>query len=276
MAYTDTNPVSSLLRTPTANSGGIESMVASAGPQVQVVDWIFKMVTGKSLVQTIIEPIAGDWSRIAANGEAWRSAAQGMIAISDNLSGNIGELQGNWSGAASDSFANHITSVWDQALRAQSELAELIGQGLDTVAEEGRKLVDQLMKELEKLVNKLIEAIAVIWVPFAGWARAVQMVWDAFQLFMAIMDIIQAVKGIIEAAQALFEAVGNIRSAIESIPDVRSASDALDVMNRINAGMQGVSRAVDGIERGVDAAQRGFDNLTDPPPAPSRPAPTGG
>ncbi len=272
MAYTDTNPVAGLLRTPTANSGGIESLVANASPQVQVVDWIFQMVTGKSLVQTIIEPIAGDWSRIAANGEAWRSASQAMIAISDNLSGNIDELQSNWSGAASESFGNHITSVWDQALRAQAELSELIGQGLDTVAEEGRKLVDELMKELEKLVNKLIEAIAVIWVPFAGWARAVQMVWDAFQLFQAIMQIIQAVKGIIEAAQALFDAVGQIKSAIESIPDVRSAEDALAVINRLNAGMQGASRAVDAIERGVDAAQRGFDNLANPP---TRPTPTG-
>lgn len=273
MAYTDTNPVSSLLRIPTANSGGIESMVSNASPQVQVVDWIFKMVTGKSLVQTIIEPIAGDWSRIAANGEAWRSASQAMIAISDNLSGNIGELQSNWSGAASDSFANHITSVWDQALRAQAEMAELIGQGLDTVAQEGQKLVDQLMKELEKLVNKLIEAIAVIWVPFAGWARAVQMVWDAFQLFMAIMEIIQAIQGIIQAAQALFDAVGQIKSAIEAIPDVRNAEDALAVINQLNAGVQNASRAVDNIDRGIDAAQRGFDHLPNPP---SRPAPTGG
>ncbi|HEY0637456.1 MAG TPA: WXG100 family type VII secretion target [Pseudonocardiaceae bacterium] len=273
MAYTDTNPVSTLLRTPTANSGGIESLVANASPQVQVVDWIFKMVTGKSLVQTIIEPIAGDWSRIAANGEAWRSASQGIVAIAENLSGNVPQLQNNWSGAASDSFANHITSVWDQALRAQAELTELIGKGLDTIAEEGKKLVDQIMAELEKLVNKLIEAIAVIWVPFAGWARAVQMVWDAFQLFQAIMEIIQAIQGIIEAAQALFEAVGQIKSAIESIPDVRSAEDALAVINRINAGVEGAGRAVDNIGRGIDAVERGFDNLTNPT---GRPAPTGG
>jgi len=273
MAYSDTNPVSSLLRTPTANSGGIESLVANASPQVQVVDWIFKMVTGKSLVQTIIEPIAGDWSRIAANGEAWRSTGQALIAVSENLSGNIGELQSSWSGAASQSFGNHITSVWDQALRAQAEVSELIGKGLDTVAEEGKKLVDEIMKELEKLVNKLIEAIAVIWVPFAGWARAVQMVWDGFQLFMSIMEIIQAIQGIIEAAQALFDAVGQIKSAIEAIPDVRSAEDALAVINRLNAGMEGASRAVDNIGRGIDAAERGFDRLSNPP---SRPAPSGG
>lgn len=271
MPYTDTNPISSLLRTPTANSGGIESLVANASPQVQIVDWIFKMVTGRSLVQTIVEPIAGDWSRIAANGEAWRSASQGLVAISQNLSGNIDELRSHWSGTASDSFQNHITNVWDQALRAQAELTEMIGKGLDTVAQEGKKLVDQLMKELEKLINKLIQAISVIWVPFAGWARAVQMVWDAFQLYQAIMQIIQGIKGIIDAAKALFDAVGRIKSAIESIPDVRSISDALDLANRINSGVRGVDRAVDAIDRGIDRVERGFENATNPPP---RRAPT--
>lgn len=252
MPYADVTRVTDLLRTPTANSGGVESMVANASPQVQVVDWIFKQVTGRSLIQTIIEPIAGDWSRIAANGEAWRSASQGIVAIAENLSGNVDELRQHWNGAASDSFGNHVTQVWDGALRAQAELVELIGQGLDTVAEEGRKLVERLMAELEKLINKLIEAIAVIWVPFAGWARAVQMVWDAFQLYQAIMEIIQAVQGIIEAAQALFEAVGRIRSAIEAIPDVRSAEDALAVANQLNAGVRDVNRAVDRIDRGLD------------------------
>lgn len=268
MAYTDRTPVATLLRTPTANSGGVESLVANAAPQVQVVDWIFRMVTGKSLVQTIVEPIAGDWSRIAANGEAWRNASQGIVAIAENLSGNVPELQRTWSGAASDSFADHITSVWDSALKAQAELTELIGKGLDTVAEEGKRLVDQLMGELEKLINKLIQAIAVIWVPFAGWARAVQMVWDAFQLFQAIMEIIQAVKGIIEAAQALFEAVGQIRSAIESIPDVRSAEDALTVVQRIDTGLQGVSTAVGNIGTNLDRAGDGLDRLANPAPMP--------
>jgi uncharacterized protein YukE len=252
MSYADVTRVTDLLRTPTASSGGIESMVSNASPQVQVVDWIFKQVTGKSLVQTIIEPIAGDWSRIAANGQAWRSASQGIVTIAENLSGNVGELQRHWSGAASSSFANHITNVWNGALRAQAELTETIGKGLDTVAQEARKLIDQLMKELEKLVNKLIEAIAVIWVPFAGWARAVQMVWDAFQLYMAIMQIIQAIQGIIQAAQALFDAVGRIRSAIEAIPDVRSAGDALSVVNSLNSGVRGADRAVDRIDRGLD------------------------
>jgi len=123
----------------------------------------------------------GDWSRIAANGEAWRSAGQAMLAMADNLAGNIDELRSHWSGAASDSFGVHVQQVWPAALESQAQVAQLVGKGFDTVAEEGRKLVQEALEELEKLVDKLIEAIAVIWVPFAGWARAVQMVWDAFQ-----------------------------------------------------------------------------------------------
>lgn len=259
MAYSDVTSVSALLRTPTANAGGIEQMISSSSIKVQVVDWIFKQVTGRSLVQMIIQPITGDWSRIAANGEAWRSASQAMLAMADNLSGNIDELRSHWSGAASDSFGVHVQEVWRGALESQAQIAELIGKAFDTVAEEGRKLVQEALKELEKLVDKLIEAIAVIWVPFAGWARAVQMVWDAFQLFQAIMQIIQAVRNIIEAAQNLFHAVSQIKSALEAIPDVRSLDDVVDIANRINAGVQGATGAVEDIERNVDAAQLGID-----------------
>ena len=256
MGYADTTRVADLLRTPTADAGGIEQMISGQSVQVQVVDWIFKQVTGRSLMQTIIEPITGEWSRIAANGEAWHSASQAMLAMSDILSANLPELQSHWSGAASDSFGTHIQQVWRGALQAQSEIAELIGQGFDTVAEEGRKLCREAMKELEKLVNKLTEAIAVIWVPFAGWARAVQMVWDAFQLFQAIMQIIQSVKNLIDAAQSLFNAVSQIKSALEAIPDVRNLEDALAIANRLNAGVNNANRAVDTIQRTVDAAQQ--------------------
>ena len=274
MAYSDVTSVTNLLRTPTANAGGLEQMISNQSIQVQVVDWIFKQVTGRSLVQTIIEPITGDWSRIAANGEAWRSASQAMLAMADNLSGNIDELRSHWSGSASDSFGVHIQEVWRGALESQAELAELVGKGFDTVAEEGRKLVQEALKELEKLVNKLIEAIAVIWVPFAGWARAVQMVWDAFQLFQAIMQIIQAVRNIIEAAQNLFHAVSEIKSALEAIPDVRSLDDVVSIANRLNAGVQGATRAVEDIERNVDAAQHGVDQAqrAGTPAAPATPA----
>lgn len=270
MAYADTTAVGGLLRTPTANAGGLEQLIAGSSVQVQVVDWIFKQVTGRSLIQTIIEPITGDWSRIAANGEAWRSAGQAMLAVSENLSANLPELRSHWSGAASDTFGTHIEQVWQDALQAQSELAELVGRGFDTVAEEGRKLCQQALQELEKLVNKLIEAIAVIWVPFAGWARAVQMVWDAFQLFQAIMEIIQAVRGIIEAAQNLFDAVSQIKSALEAIPDVRNLDDALAVADRLAAGVENATRAVEDIESNVDRAQDGLDaaqTATAPPVA---------
>jgi hypothetical protein len=112
MAYADVDPVSGHLRAPTANAGGIEQMIRNQSIQVQVVDWIFQKITGKSLIQTIITPITGDWSRIAANGEAWRSVGSAVEAISDNLSANVDTLQQHWTGAASESFGNHIRTVW--------------------------------------------------------------------------------------------------------------------------------------------------------------------
>jgi hypothetical protein len=272
MSYSDATSVTSLLRTPGTGGNSLQQMIASASPQVQVVDWIFKKVTGISLVETIVAPLMGDWARIAANGEAWRSIASSLEAISQNLDRNVDELQNHWQGAASDSFGNHVRSVWADAMKSQAGLARLLGEGFQTVSQQSQQLGQEVMKQLETLVNKLIQAIATIWVPFAGWARAVELVWEAFKVFQEIMKIINAIKGIIDAAKALFNAVSQIKSAIEAIPDVRNAGDAVQIMERLNAGLQGASRAVHQVDVSIDQARGALSQPEATQPAGSQPA----
>lgn len=259
MPYADVDPVASHLRSPALDlAGDIVEIIASQSPQVAAVDWIFKKITGISLIDTVVTPISGDWTRIAANGEAWRSISTAIEAISNNLDANVDTLQQYWSGAAADSFGNHVRNVWAGALRAEAGLATLIGEGFEVVAETSRQLCQETVELLEKLVNKLIEAIAMLPIPFVGWARAVQLVYEGYQIFQQIMGIIQAIKGIIDAAQQLFDAVGRIRNALEMIPDVRGVTDAMAIAGELSAGMGDASRAAQTVQDNVEAARDGF------------------
>jgi uncharacterized membrane protein YgcG len=263
MPYADVTPVESLLQAPEVDTaGGIEELIADQSFQVQAVDWIFEQVTGRSLVETIIVPITGDWTRIAANGEAWRSAGSAVDAISDNLTANMDELQNHWTGAAAESFGTHIRVVWAGGLAAEAGLARLIGDGFDVVAEQSQRLCQEVLDQLERLVNKLLEAISTSWIPIVGWARAVKLVWDAYRIYEAIMGIIDAIKGLIEAAQALFDAVGRIRSALEAIPDVRNFEDAVAVARELNAGVHDATSAAQDINDGVGSARDDLDAAT--------------
>jgi uncharacterized membrane protein YgcG len=264
MPYADTNPVADHLQAPEVDtSGGIEEMVENQSVQVRVVDWIFEQVTGESLVETIIMPLTGDWTRIEANSTAWGSVSSAVEAISDNLSANVDELQQHWSGQAADAFGTHIRAVWFGGLYAEAGIARLIGEGFGKVAEMSKRLCQEALDLLESLVNKLLSAISTSWIPVVGWGRAVKLVWDAYQIYEAIMGIIDAIKGIIEAAQQLFDAIGRIRSALEAIPDVRNANDAVAVARELAGGVQDATDAATAVNDNVQGARDNFNQASE-------------
>lgn len=258
MSYADTNPVSGHLSAPTANADALKQAIEGMGIQTRVVDWIFQKIAGQSLVQSIIAPITGDWSRIAANGQAWQQVGQALDAMSENLTSNVGTLRQHWSGAAADSFSGHIENVWGGGLRGHAGIANLIGKGFEQVADTSEKMGNEALKLLESVINKCIEAIIAAMIPIVGWARAVKIIWDAYQIYQKIMSIIEAIKSLIEAVKGLFDAVGQIKTAIEQIPDVRNAGDALRVVTDIAGGVvdagQAINDGAEAVQSGVDAA----------------------
>ncbi|HET8643754.1 MAG TPA: hypothetical protein VFM37_17595 [Pseudonocardiaceae bacterium] len=262
MSYSDVDPVDGHLQPPEVRSGGLEEMIADQSIQVQAVDWIFERITGRSLIETVITPITGDWTRIAANGDAWRSVGAAVDAISNNLTANVEILRQHWTGGAADSFANHVNTVWAGALSAESALARLVGDGFEVVAEVSQQLCQEALDLLQRLVDKLLEAIAMLPIPFVGWARAIKIVWDAYQIYQSIMGIIETIRGVIEAAQQLLDAVGRIRGALEMIPDVRDVGDALDLARQLTGGVDDAVAAADSVQDQVDAAGNGFNQAT--------------
>ncbi|HVK26330.1 MAG TPA: hypothetical protein VM677_33685 [Actinokineospora sp.] len=266
MPYADVDPIEAHLVAPEVDSpAGIEQLIADQGFQVEAVNWMFEQVTGKNLVETIIVPITGDWTRIQANAQAWRSAADAVEAVSANLSANVDELRTHWTGAAADAFGTHIDLVWFGGLQAEAGLAKVIAKGFDTLASVSRTLCEQALGLVEKLVNKVASAIATAWVPVYGQARAIKAVWDAYQLYESIMDIIDAIKDIIAATQQLIDAVGTIRDALAAIPDIRDADDAIAVATQLNDGVQS---AQDAAAQVVGASEAADEAMADSVPEP--------
>ena len=224
--YADTKSVESYLEIPDANSGStFAEKIAAQGPQVRVVNWIWEQVTGEDLVEALIAPVTGDWARIAANGEAWRNVGDAVEQISVNLSDNVDKLGRYWDGEAADAFRRHIEVAWFAGLYAEGAVAKTIAKGFTFVAEESEKLCQEALDLITKLVNKLLSAIATLAIPVVGEARAIKLVWDAYQIYEAIMGIYEAVKATIAAMEKLVAALGDIKHAVESIKNVRNLSD---------------------------------------------------
>jgi hypothetical protein len=233
--YADTKTVESFLEAPGANSGTFADKIADQGPQVQVVNWIWEHVTGENLVEALIAPITGDWARIAANGEAWKNVGNAVEQISGNLSDNVGKLDPYWDGAAAQAFRRHIEVVWFAGLYAEGAVAKTIAKGFGFVADQSERLCQEALDLIMKLVNKLVSAVATFAIPVVGQVRAIKLVRDAYQIYQTIIGIYEAIQATIKAMSPLLEALGNIKSALESIKNVRNLSNLAELGQQLHA-----------------------------------------
>jgi uncharacterized protein YukE len=254
--YADTTAVESLLEAPDANSGTtFAEKITQQGPQVQMVNWIWEQVTGQNLVEALITPITGDWARIAANGQAWRNVGDAVEQISGNLSDNVGKLDPCWNGEAAEAFRRHIEVAWFAGLYAEGAVAKTIARGFDFVASQSERLCQEALDLITKLVNKLVSAAATFAIPVVGQARAIKIVWDAYQIYQAIMGIYEAIRATIEAMRQLVQSLGDIRVALESIKDVRNLSDLAELGQELHKNTANVQDQAGSVQDSTTAAR---------------------
>ncbi|TCP47208.1 hypothetical protein EV191_1122 [Tamaricihabitans halophyticus] len=77
------------------------------------VNWFTETFLDFDLYDKLVKPISGDFNRIEANGEAWKTAGELFWRTSANLSQNMETLvEDHWSGPGADSFKNHVDLIW--------------------------------------------------------------------------------------------------------------------------------------------------------------------
>ncbi len=254
--YADTKAIGSYLNAPDVNSGGtFADKIARQGPQVQVVNWIWEQVTGENLIEALIAPVTGDWARIAANGKAWRNVGDAVEQVSGNLSDNVGKLGPHWDGEAAQAFKCHIEVAWFAGLYAEGAVAKTIGKGFKFVADQSERLCQEALDLITKLVNKLVSAAVTFAIPVVGQARAIKIVWDAYQVYQAIMGIYEAIRATIKAVSQLVDSLGDIKAALESIKDVRNLSNAAELGQELNANVSDVQGEARSVQDNTTAAR---------------------
>ncbi|MEU0877932.1 hypothetical protein ABZ345_04990 [Lentzea sp. NPDC005914] len=266
-SYQDPRPVAASLKQPEIDKASLNDVLADQGWGVQAVNWVFEGVTGESLVSTIITPITGDWTKIRADGDAWRMVGNAMNDVSYNMTDAVGKVRQHWDGDAARAHEKYVALGWKAALFAEMGVAQLIAKGFDTVASGAEALGKQAARLLDYLVNKLLEAAATVWIPLAGWIKAAEMVWNAYQIYRRVMDIIDTVKKLIADVKSLFDAVGRVFSAIGKLKDADSLAEAMNATQEVAEAGRDVRNAVNDIrddatsikDSATEIADRGHD-----------------
>jgi RHS repeat-associated protein len=256
MAYSDVeDPVAILNRAPEGYTGPqVADAIANAGFEVQAVNWVWQKIVGESLVDSIIKPITGDFDKIAEQAAQWKNVAHALQAVRNNLNAGLGELQGAWSGDAADKFRNLIGQTWTLGIEADAQAANLIGFALSKVAQGSRRACDQILHLIKMLVDKLIEAAAMLPIPVVGWGRAVKLVYDGIQIYNAIMQLIEGIRAIIQGAQQVIDGIQQVGTALSKIKDIHNLNDALNVANEAGQGIVTTAQGARQVQYGATQA----------------------
>ncbi|PXY26049.1 type IV secretion protein Rhs [Prauserella coralliicola] len=254
--YADVEDPGALLAQDPGLEGGssIEDAIADAGFQVQAVNWVWEKVVGEDLVSSIITPITGDFEQIAKGAAQWNNVRDALQAVRNNLNGGLEELRPSWSGEAADAFYDLIGTTWTLGIEADAQAAKLIGIALSKVADGSKRACDQILSLIEKLVNKLIEAAAMLPIPVVGWGRAVKLVYDGIQLYNAIMNLIQGIQQIIEGAQQVIQGIIGVGTALSKLGSANSVNDLLNVANEAGQGIADVREGASSVRDGATQA----------------------
>lgn len=257
-AYADVEDPIAILNTAPDTSGGptVEEAIEEAGFQVQMVNWVWEQIVGESLVESIIMPITGDFEKIHETACQWENVCDALQAIRNNLNAGLQELAPNWTGETSQKFQDLIGTTWTLGLEADAQAAKLIKMALSKVAEGSKRACDEALNLIRMLVNKLIEAAAMLPIPVVGWGRAVKLVYDGIQLYNAIMRLIRGIEAIIEGAQQVIQGIQQVGSAIAKIKDIRNLNDAINAGNEAGEGLANV-KGVDSVKGGLGDVKGG-------------------
>jgi RHS repeat-associated protein len=263
MAYSDVvDPVAMLNRAPEGHTGPqVADAIANAGFEVQAVNWVWQKIVGESLVDSIIKPITGDFDKIAEQAGQWKNVSAALQAVRNNVNAGLGELQGAWTGDAADKFRNLIGQTWTLGIEADAQAANLIGFALNKVAQGSRRACDQILHLIKMLVDKLIEAAAMLPIPVVGWGRAVKLVYDGIQIYNAIMQLIEGIRAIIQGAQQVIDGIQQVGTALSKIKDIHNLNDALNVANEAGQGIVTTAQGARQVQYGATQAASAAGDL---------------
>lgn len=240
-AYADVQDPSAALNAAAEDRPGRQStkeLMEAAGWKLQGVNWIYEKVTGENLIEALITPLVGDFEKIDANANAWDQVAKALDSVRHNVGDGVGQLNPHWNGDAAQAFERRMDTMWVIAIEADSQVARIIGNKFQSMANACRSATKVALFLLDKLCTMLLEAAMTAVIPVVGWGRAVWMVYDAIQIVDAIRKIIQSIMTLIEGVKGMVDGIVAMGTALMKLKDVKDVNDFLDVVDGVQDGKQ--------------------------------------
>lgn len=193
-----------LPQAPDIASADFRAQIDEVGGALGKIDGMIAEVTGESPVNEIITPLAGNPNELRAAAEALTSTGSAAELIARNLTGSLAQLDPYWNGGAAADFTSYLTRL-AAVIEEELPLNEVVAVVYEQVAIQLEAAAQWMIDTLKKSVDQAIEGLALGWIPFYGWARAIETVGFIINTVEQAQQIVDDVERVINDAQRVIE-----------------------------------------------------------------------
>ncbi len=198
----------------------IESLKDDCGFLIGKIDWAVDMVTGWSLLESLFEPIAGDFDTVSSMQKGWGDVGTALGAVGENYRAVAGQLPAVWDGPAARAAQRRLRDIADMH-DGQEEASEHIQEQLSHVIEVAQataEVVAATVNFIDSVIQEiLLDAAAG---PF-GWAKgALSAPGKARKIISLIHRGITAIEKLTSAVRAVVAVLKYVNAGLEVADNV--------------------------------------------------------
>jgi hypothetical protein len=201
------------LTSPGDYSDRVGDAYGSIGGELGDIDSLWRMVTGWSLIEKVLEPVAGDWGRLFELRDVWNNLGAALTDVTDNLNNGDYTLEPHWQGNAASAFDAYMAGL-TLAVLSEQEMASFYAKKLDDLGSLAEDTTRIVLSFLGLVVQSLGPREAEYVIP--GWGQ--------YKLY-------KDVKKLINTARDVLELESKFENAVELINSLSDLAHHTDVPN---------------------------------------------
>lgn len=194
------------LDAPGHEDADIKALLDEVGGSIKYIDWAVREVTGWSPVETIVDPLAGNWTELERAATVLEQFGTGFEQVAANLTDPLHRLSQHWQGGAAASFEDHASRL-GAAVAIEGPINRLVAYVLREVAGEFEAVAQFIVSTLKSAVDKIATSIATGWIPFVGWYKVYKTVREVIEIFNEAKQLVDDLQATIEQVQDVIDAV---------------------------------------------------------------------
>ncbi|MBT0566265.1 hypothetical protein [Williamsia sp. CHRR-6] len=241
---------------PASHPDDLRSLIDSTMGYLADVDSKIKEITQYSLIESAIEPLAGNWNGLKTIGDAYEKGGNALESSGNDLTSSSSRLDPTWDGSAAIAYGEYSSNL-ARGLVWEGAAGRLLKQGLYLAAEKIAEAVKAVLEYVKRALEQFVDFGSV-----KGTVKTLAKQFPVFGQAYTVYKVEELVQELVSTAMKIYDDTVKTVEAVQEFLDFakdpigyvkQSAED--QIQQRINEKVGPYKDALDKGKQTVDNAR---------------------